>query len=253
MPVYLLNEDLAFPPPEGASREGVVAVGGDLSPERLVLAYSQGIFPWPHDGLPLLWFSPNPRCVITFDHTSISRSLRRRVRRAQYEVRTDTAFEAVMEGCSSVPRPGQDGTWITDEIRAGYCALHERGLAHSVETYLDGELVGGLYGVALGKSFCGESMFARADDASKIATVTMLGNLHVMGFHFVDCQVYTEHLGRFGAVEWPRAHFLRALRRAVSEPGQVGKWRFELDPIAALAALDDARQLTPGVPADPSV
>lgn len=252
MPVYLLNEDLVFPPPEGASREGVVAVGGDLSPERLVLAYSQGIFPWPHEGMPLLWFSPNPRCVITFEHTTISRSLRRRIRRGQYTVRSDTAFDAVLDGCSSVPRPGQDGTWITEEIRTGYRALHQRGLAHSVETYAEGELVGGLYGVALGKSFCGESMFARADDASKVATVTMLGNLCAMGYDFVDCQVYTEHLGRFGAVEWPRPRFLRALRLAVSEPGRVGPWRFELDPLEALAVLDHARNVSQSAPAGPS-
>lgn len=252
MPVYLLNDELVFPPPEGASEEGVVAVGGDLSPERLALAYSQGIFPWPHEGLPLLWFSPDPRCVIAFEQASITRSLRRRIRRRTYEVRTDTAFERVIEACSTVPRPGQDGTWINEEIVQGYCALHERGLAHSVEAFLDGELVGGLYGVALGKSFCGESMFARADDASKVATVSMLGNLCAMGYHFVDCQVYTEHLGRFGAVEWPRPRFLHALRRALSEPGHVGPWRFELDPVQALATLDAARQSQATLPADPS-
>jgi leucyl/phenylalanyl-tRNA--protein transferase len=156
-------------------------------------------------------------------------------------VRTDTAFAQVIEACASVPRPGQDGTWITQDIKRGFVALHQLGLSHSVEVYRDGELVGGLYGVALGKSFCGESMFSRADDASKIATVAMLGNLHHWGFHFVDCQVYTEHLDRFGAEPWPRPRYLAALRKAVAEPTRRGPWRFELDPERALAALDAAR------------
>ncbi len=242
MPAYLLTEDLVFPPPEGASPEGVVAIGGDTSPERLVLAYSQGIFPWPHRDLPLLWFSPDPRFVLCFDRAHVGRSLRKRVRARSYEVRCDTAFERVIDACASVPRPGQDGTWITDDIRRGFCALHRLGLAHSIETWKDGELVGGLYGVGLGRSFCGESMFSRADDASKVATIALLGNLCHWGFHFVDCQVYTDHLARFGAEPWPRTRFLAALRRSVAEPTRRGPWVFELDPEQSVAALDAARR-----------
>jgi leucyl/phenylalanyl-tRNA---protein transferase len=236
--VYMLTDELRFPPPEGASPEGVVAIGGDASPERLALAYSLGIFPWPHRELPLLWFSPDPRFVISWDHVHVPRSLRKRVRAAPYQIRTDTAFSAVMDACAQAPRPGQDGTWITDELRAGFCALHARGLAHSIEAWDGDQLVGGLYGVALGRSFCGESMFARADHASKIATVALLGNLRHWGFHFVDCQVYTDHLARFGAREWPRNRFLAALRNALTLPTLLGPWHFPLDPVAALQALD---------------
>jgi leucyl/phenylalanyl-tRNA---protein transferase len=238
MPIYQLTRELRFPPPEGASPEGVVAIGGDASPERLSLAYSLGIFPWPHRDMPLLWFSPDPRFVITFDHVHVGRSLRKRVRSAPFVIRTDTAFDAVMTACSRVPRPGQDGTWITPELRAGFGALHRQGLAHSIEAWHGDDLVGGLYGVSIGRAFCGESMFALADDASKVATVALLGNLKHWGFHFVDCQVYTDHLSRFGARELPRPLFLKALRRALSEPTRPGPWRFDLDPIAALDALD---------------
>jgi len=238
MPVYMLTDDLKFPPAEGASPEGVVAIGGDASPERLALAYSLGIFPWPHRELPLLWFSPDPRFVLTFDHVHVGRSLRKRIRAQPFVIRTDTAFDAIMQGCAESPRPGQDGTWITDELRSGFTALHERGIAHSIEAYDEhGALVGGLYGVALGRVFCGESMFAHAPDASKIAMVTLLGNLQHWGFHFVDCQVHTDHLARFGAMDWPRRKFLQALSRALSQPPVLGPWTFELDPIAALARI----------------
>jgi leucyl/phenylalanyl-tRNA--protein transferase len=245
MPAYLLTDDLVFPPPEGASPEGVVAIGGDTSPERLVLAYSQGIFPWPHRDLPLLWFSPDPRFVLRFDRVHVGRSLRKRVRANGYELRADTAFERVIDRCASVPRPGQDGTWITDEIRSGFLALHRAGLVHSIETWQEGELVGGLYGVALGKSFCGESMFSLADDASKVATVGLLGNLCRWGFHFVDCQVHTDHLARFGAEPWPRGAFLAALRRAVAEPTRRGPWTLELDAAQCVELLDAASAARP--------
>jgi leucyl/phenylalanyl-tRNA---protein transferase len=238
MPIYKLTRELRFPPPEGASPEGVVAIGGDAAPERLVLAYSLGIFPWPHRDLPLLWFSPDPRFVITFDQVHVGRSLRKRVRSGEYEIRTDSKFSEVMQACARAPRPGQDGTWITGELEQGFGALHTRGVAHSIEAFHRGELVGGLYGVALGRSFCGESMFALRDDASKVATVALLGNLKHWGFHFVDCQVYTDHLARFGAREWPRTKFLAKLRGALSEPSLPGPWRFPLDPSAALELLD---------------
>lgn len=227
MPVYLLTSELSFPPPEGASDEGIVAVGGDVSPERLVLAYSQGIFPWPHEGLPLLWFSPDPRFVIDLNDVHVGRSLRRRARAEPFEIRTDTAFARVIASCASTPRPDQNGTWITDAMRDGYMALHERGVAHSVEAWEGDQLVGGLYGVALGRVFCGESMFSLRDDASKLCTVALLGNLRACGYHFVDCQVHTEHLARFGAQQWPRAKYLAALRRAVCDQHEEGPWRFE--------------------------
>lgn len=235
--MYLLTDDLCFPPPEVASPEGVVAIGGDLAPERLALAYAQGIFPWPHRGLPLLWFSPDPRFVIDLGQAHIGRSLRKRIRRTPYEVRVDTDFLGVVRHCQHTPRPGQDGTWITEEVVRGYCTLHERGIAHSIEAYEEGRLVGGLYGVAVGRSFCGESMFAHRPDASKVAVVTLLGNLRQLGFHFVDCQVYTEHMERFGAQQWPRSTYLAALRIAAAEPALPGPWHFPLDAQGALEAL----------------
>jgi leucyl/phenylalanyl-tRNA--protein transferase len=245
MPIYALTRELVFPPPEGASPEGVVAVGGDTSAERLILAYSQGIFPWPHRGLPLLWFSPDPRCVLPLDAVHIGRSLRKRIRSQDFELRADTAFEAVMDGCSSVPCPGQDGTWITRDIKRGYTALHRLGHAHSVEVFLRGELVGGLYGVALGGSFCGESMFARADDASKVALIGLCAHLIELGFSLLDCQVMTAHLSRFGARELPRRLYLRALRAAVSRPWAPGPWHLTADPADSLARVEAARRPSP--------
>lgn len=254
MPIYRLTAKLAFPPPEGASPEGVVAVGGDLSPQRLALAYSQGIFPWPHRGLPLMWFSPDPRFVLELDRVHVGRSLRKRIRASTYVIRMDTAFERVMQACASAPRPGQDGTWITGPMCDGFAALHRAGLAHSIEAWQGEDLVGGLYGVAIGAAFSGESMFALAPDASKVAMVALLGNLLRWKFRLVDCQVETPHLARFGAVRWSRDRFLAALRFAVAEPTRHGPWNIDLDAPAALAALDAARaDAMPGATtADPS-
>jgi leucyl/phenylalanyl-tRNA--protein transferase len=237
MPVYRLTRRLAFPPPEHATREGLVAVGGDASPERLLLAYAQGIFPWPSPGMPLLWFSPDPRFVLVPGRAHLSRSLRKRVRAGTFDIRFDTRFADEMRACAAQPRPGQDGTWITDELVEGYVALHARGLAHSVEAFRDGELVGGLYGVSLGRAFFGESMFARAPDASKVAFATLLGQLVAWDFALVDCQVRTEHLARFGAEDWPRARFLGALRDALAAPTRVGRWVREVTAEQVLAAL----------------
>ena len=241
MPVYLLSDELVFPPPEGASREGVVAVGGDFRPERLLLAYAQGIFPWPTEGMPLLWFSPNPRFVLFPEEVHVPRSLRKTIKRGGFEVRVDTAFEQVIDACADAPREGQRGTWITPELRAGYVELHRLGYAHSIECWIDGTLAGGLYGVSLGRAFFGESMFARAPDASKIAFAALLGNLAHWDFALVDCQVYTDHLDRFGALEIPRRDFLATLRVALTATTRRGAWAFDLDPIAALEALDAAR------------
>jgi leucyl/phenylalanyl-tRNA--protein transferase len=227
VPVYRLSKRLTFPPAELAEESGLLAVGGDLAPERLLLAYSLGIFPWYHDGIPILWYSPDPRTVLEPPHLVVGRSLKKAIRRAPYRVTLDTAFDAVIRACSQVPRPGQDGTWITRDMLRAYNRLHELGVAHSVEAWKGDELVGGLYGVSLGAAFFGESMFARADDASKIAFVALVEQLARWGVTLIDCQVHTEHLERFGAVEWPRTRFLAALGAALELPTRTGPWRFD--------------------------
>jgi leucyl/phenylalanyl-tRNA--protein transferase len=227
MPVYLLNEELRFPPPELAEDEGVLAVGGDLRPERLVLAYSQGIFPWPMRDFPLLWFSPDPRFVLFVEEAHFSRSLKKTLRSGRYTVRADTRFDEVIAACADVPRPGQDGTWITPELERAYLEMHRLGFAHSIEAYEGDELVGGLYGVSLGRGFFGESMFAKAPDASKVAFATLIENLRAWGFPWIDCQVETQHLSRFGARHVPRSKFLRLLRTAIAEPTKRGPWVFD--------------------------
>jgi leucyl/phenylalanyl-tRNA--protein transferase len=237
MSVYLLSDEISFPPPESAAPDGVVAVGGDVSPERLVLAYSQGIFPWPVKGYPLLWFSPDPRFVLDLRHAHVPRSLRKAIARDTYQVRFDTRFDDVIRGCAEVSRPDQGGTWITTELLEGYRRLFDLGYAHCVEAYQGGALVGGLYGVALGRAFFGESMFALAPDASKVAFVTLLGHLAARGYEFVDCQVYTDHLARFGADSWARRRFLGALRGALTHPTERGPWVNAPTPLEALAAL----------------
>jgi len=228
--IFRLDHRLIFPPPELAEENGVLCVGGDVSVDRLILAYSSGIFPWPHEGLPLLWHSPDPRTILVPKDLHVGRSLEKSMRRGHYEVRLDTAFRQVMRGCSNKERPNQDGTWITDEMIEGYVALHRRGLAHSIEAWRGEELVGGLYGVSLGGAFFGESMFADAPDASKVAFATLVRQLDRWGFDFVDCQVHTEHLERFGALEWPRTRFLAALKKALKKRTRVGPW--QLDPLA---------------------
>lgn len=237
MPVYLLDKELAFPPPEDANEEGIVAVGGDVSPERLLVAYRNGIFPWPARGYPLLWFSPDPRFALSPGAAHVPRSLRKVIRKGEHQVTADLAFAQVIDACAAMPRPHQQGTWITQELRDGYLGLHELGYAHSVEAWRDGELVGGLYGVALGRTFAGESMFATEPDASKVAFSTLLGHLVMWGFRIVDCQVHTEHLARFGATMWPREKFLREWRAAVDEPSVLAPWKLPLSPREALERL----------------
>ena len=227
MPVFQLDERLIFPPPTVAEEDGLLAVGGDLQPRRLLLAYSQGIFPWPHDDMPLMWFSPDPRMVLTPDEARVSRSLRARLRRGEYEVTLDRAFPEVVAACADTPRGDQDGTWITDDIAAAYGRLHELGLAHSVETWHEGRLVGGLYGLSLGRAFFGESMFSRRSDASKVAFVTLSRQLVAWDFAFIDCQVPSEHLASLGAREWPRQRYLDALHDAVRQPTRQGPWELE--------------------------
>ncbi len=235
MPVWTARRRSIFPPVSWATEDGVVALGGRPDAATLKDAYSRGIFPWPHENLPLLWFCPDPRFVLVPEEAHLSRSLRKRMRRGDYEVRADTAFAAVIDACAGKPRPGQDGTWITDEMREGYMALHAEGLAHSIEAWQDGALVGGLYGVSLGGIFFGESMYADAPDASKVAFAALLANLVRWRFQLVDCQSWTGHLERFGAEEWPRARFLAVLRRALRLPTRQGPWTLGVDPVEAQA------------------
>jgi leucyl/phenylalanyl-tRNA--protein transferase len=219
-----------FPPLERALEEpnGLLAAGADLSVERLVGAYERGIFPWYSDGQPILWWSPDPRMVLFPDKLEIPRSLRKRLARDDYEVTADTAFEEVMRGCAA-PRRDHDGTWITDDMLAAYVRLHRAGYAHSIETWIGGRLAGGLYGVALGRMYYGESMFTRVPDASKIALVHLVRHLERLGFGMIDCQMATAHLARFGANEIPRARFVRKLGELVNYPRSTRKWRLDDD------------------------
>jgi leucyl/phenylalanyl-tRNA---protein transferase len=231
VPIFKLDDRLAFPPPNLAE-DGLLAVGGDLRPERLVLAYTRGIFPWYEDGLPILWHSPDPRMVLEPERLRVPRSLRKTVRKRLYRITYDRAFRDVMEACATAPRAGQDGTWITREMVAAYTRLHDLGLAHSVEAWRGRDLVGGLYGVSLGAVFFGESMFARAPDASKVAFVTVVQELRARGITLIDCQVYTPHLARFGAEEWPRERYLAVLGAALRKPTLRGKWAFAEEEVA---------------------
>lgn len=235
----MLTDELRFPPPEGASPEGIVAIGGDFRAERLLLGYAQGIFPWPSEGLPLLWFSPDPRFVLEPKQAHLARSLRKRMRKGDIEVRFDTAFGETIRRCAGKSRPGQRGTWITDDLINGYERLHRLGYAHSIESWVDGKLVGGLYGVGMGRVFFGESMFADQPDASKVAFATLLAHLIHWDFRLVDCQVHTDHLERFGATGWPRRKFLQALREAVAHDGITGSWQTQLSSEQTLAMLAD--------------
>ena len=225
MPRRRVTKCRLFPDPRQADADGLLAYGGDLHPQRLLMAYAQGIFPWPGgEDWPILWYSPDPRMVLVPTALHISQSLRKTLKKCLFEVRFDTAFAPVIRACATVPRLGQPGTWITADMIEAYCLLHELGFAHSAEAWADGELVGGLYGVALGAAFFGESMFTRRPDASKVAFVHLVQHLQAWHGHFVDCQMYTDHLARFGAVLWRREQFLRALARALQEPTHRGRW-----------------------------
>jgi leucyl/phenylalanyl-tRNA--protein transferase len=225
-----LAPDQPFPPVHRALREpnGLLAAGADLSLHRLIEAYRHGIFPWYSEGQPVLWWSPDPRMVLFPDEISISRSLRKRLRNRAFEVRVDSCFTQVMRECAE-PRAGQAGTWITDDILAAYTSLHAAGVAHSVEAWMDGELVGGLYGVAIGRVFFGESMFMRATDASKVALAHLARQLERWSFGVIDCQMATAHLSSLGAREISRKDFLLALSDLVNYPTHTGTWRFDDD------------------------
>jgi leucyl/phenylalanyl-tRNA--protein transferase len=228
--LFRLPRQIAFPDPCLAEPDGLLAVGGDLSPERLVAAYRSGIFPWFDEGSPILWWSPDPRLVLDPAALHVPRSLARTLRRGTYRVTADTAFEQVIRACAGTERPGQGGTWITEEMVAAYLRLHELGLAHAFEAWEGDRLAGGLYGVSLGSAFFGESMFAARPDASKAALVRGVEHLRAHGVTLIDCQVRTEHLVRLGAVDWSRQRFLHALARALEAPTRRGRWRLEAGP-----------------------
>lgn len=207
----ILSNELWFPPADEADEFGIVAVGGDLSVERLLLAYRSGIFPWPHDDAPLLWFSPDPRLLIDPDHIRVSKSLQRTLKSGKFAVSFNSNFVSVIQHCSRVPRTGQDGTWISPDMIEAYCRLHFKGHAHSVEVWESGSLVGGLYGVRVGAIFCGESMFSIVPDASKVALVHLARSMIDTPGAFIDCQLPTPHLVKMGGIEVSRAEYLRLL------------------------------------------
>jgi leucyl/phenylalanyl-tRNA--protein transferase len=224
--IYRLNDDLVFPSPSEAEPTGLLAVGGDLSAERLLLAYRYGIFPW-YDEPPILWFSPDPRMTIRPRSLHVPRRLARTLRQGRFTLTLDQAFPAVIRACADTDRGDGLGTWISEEMIDAYCRLHELGFAHSCEAWQEGELVGGIYGVSLGAGFFGESMFHQRRDASKVALVALLRQLAHWGFELFDCQLHTDHLARFGAEEIPRARFLQELELACRMPTRRGIWTFD--------------------------
>ena len=212
MPVFVLDTALDFPPVELAGPPGLLAVGGDLNVDRLLAAYSRGIFPWYSQGEPIMWWSPDPRLILKPDELKISKSLKRTLKKDVFTTTLNRAFPAVIQRCRSKPRPGQDGTWITPEMQAAYIRLHEAGYAESVEVWRGTDLVGGLYGVAIGRVFFGESMFSDVSDASKVGLVALVEELKRRGVPLIDCQVSSDHLKRLGAKEITRAEFTTRLR-----------------------------------------
>jgi len=219
MPCYQLDEQLWFPPVDVAEDYGLLAVGGDLSPERLLFAYSLGIFPWYNEGEPILWWSPDPRCILMPNDLHISRSLNKTLRRNKFQISFDQAFEQVIQSCrDGRSREGGEGTWISPEMQAAYLNLHRLGFAHSVECWEGDELVGGLYGISLGRCFFGESMFSLRPDASKVALVGLTRSLEKAGFELIDCQQTTEHLLSLGACEISRDDFLQRLLKGEVTP-----------------------------------
>jgi len=210
---FFLTDSIEFPPVENANSEGLLAVGGDLSSERLLLAYQSGIFPWFNEDSLILWWSPNPRMILYPKNIKISKSMRKVIKSGQFRLSKNTCFEKVIEACSFINRPGQKGTWITDEMRKAYIAMHEKGFAHSYEVWQNDTLVGGLYGIDLGHIFCGESMFSKANNASKFAFIKLAQELERKAYGLIDCQLYTEHLASLGAEEISRTEFIRILKR----------------------------------------
>ena len=224
MPVFRLPAQPVFPDVRLAEPDGLLALGGDLSQERLLAAYRAGIFPWFSQGEPILWWSPDPRCVLFTDRIHRSRSMLKVLRKGRFRITLNAAFEQVMRQCSHVPRPGQDGTWITPGMLKAYVGLHRAGFAHSAEAWQDGHLVGGIYGVSLGSLFFGESMFSTAPNASKAALIRLSEHLQAAGFAVLDGQVGNPHLYRLGAVDIPRREFLDLLAAGLAIPAPDGCW-----------------------------
>jgi leucyl/phenylalanyl-tRNA--protein transferase len=226
MPVYLLSDDLAFPSPQLAPKEGLLAVGGDLSQERLLLAYRMGIFPWYSKYEPILWWSPDPRLVLYPGELRVSKSLQKTIKKGLFRITADQAFEAVVNACAQSRTSADEGTWIVEEMIDAYCNLHESGFAHSVEAWKGDRLAGGLYGVSLGRCFFGESMFTHISNASKVAFVALVKHLQALNFDLIDCQVTTLHLLKFGAREIPRARYLNELKKSLKPRTLKGQWSF---------------------------
>lgn len=219
-----------FPSVEHANPEGLLASGGDLSPPRLLSAYAQGIFPWFNDDQPILWWSPDPRAVFFPDRVQLKSSLRKIIRKADFEVRFDSAFAEVIDGCADVSlRKNESGTWITRDMRAAYIELHQIGYAHSIETWREGRLIGGLYGLSLGRAFFGESMFSREPNGSKIAFAHLVAQLRRWHFDFIDAQLGSPHIMSLGAIELPRAKFIDQLGRALTHKTRMGPWQLDND------------------------
>jgi len=223
MPVYRLTEQIRFPPVSHAIEGGLLAVGGDLAPERLLAAYRAGIFPWYSDGEPILWWSPDPRCILLPDALRVSRSMRQFLKKGLVSISFDRDFRAVIAACQK-PRPDQEGTWITAEMQAAYTELFELGYAHSVEVWQAEKLVGGLYGLSLGRAFFGESMFSRTPNASKAALIALVETLRARGFSLIDCQLETPHLLSLGARTIPRRDFRILLAEAMAHETLRGSW-----------------------------
>ncbi|MEA3491563.1 MAG: leucyl/phenylalanyl-tRNA--protein transferase [Campylobacterota bacterium] len=220
-----LRKDLIFPNPRHAATEGLLAFGGDLSPNRLLTAYRKGIFPWYNADDPILWWSPDPRMLLYPIEFKVSRSFRRVLRNSHFRVKFDHAFEEVIRLCGTVPRRDQNGTWLISEMQEAYIELHDMGFAHSVEVYLDEELVGGLYGIAMGKAFFGESMFSLKSNASKVAFKALSDVLGLREYDFIDCQIENDHLLRMGATIVSRDNFLDKLEQSLEKPSDLGSWR----------------------------
>jgi leucyl/phenylalanyl-tRNA--protein transferase len=210
--MYYLSTTLFFPPVDQANRDGILAIGGDLSPERLQLAYKSGIFPWFEDGEPIMWWSPNPRMVLFLDELIVSKSMRNILNRNSFKVTFNQNFRDVISNCQNIERDGQNGTWITNDMIEAYCKMHELGIAKSVEVWQDEVLVGGLYGIDLGHIFCGESMFSKVSNASKVAFITLVHQLKVENYNLLDCQVYNPHLESLGCREIERVDFMKILK-----------------------------------------
>jgi leucyl/phenylalanyl-tRNA--protein transferase len=221
---FLGSDPTLFPPVSETDEDGILAVGGDLSTERLIEAYKRGIFPWYSEQLPILWHCPDPRFVLRPTALHVGRSLRKVLRRRLFTIKLDTAFNDVIDRCARMSRPSQHGTWITRDMTRAYVALHRLGLAHSAEAWLGDQLVGGLYGVSLGQVFFGESMFSTMDDASKAAFVTLVEWMATWGIALIDCQQETAHLARFGAEPWPRERFISELSTLTAAPTRQGPW-----------------------------